>query len=200
VSRSYKDLLKLFKNVFKPAYADLVAYIGDKPINILVEMENTLSHIFTSFDESKSPNVRQENIEKAYNHLVRATLDCYKLLWVHINKEIDEIFRSDTKRFALTISESDFLKLRNLFKEKAREARRKELNNIGCNPLAPVKDYMEAIRIGKQITNSVDDEREGRARKFTLRAKLEELVASFVIGVVTGIIATMIYNWWIFAH
>ena len=62
------------------------------------------------------------------------------------------------------------------------------------------KDIVQDVRIGKQITNSVDDEREGRARKFTLRAKLEELVASFVIGVVTGIIATMIYNWWISAH
>jgi len=186
VSRSYKELFDLYENVFKPAYADLVSYIGRKPTNILVEMENALAHIFVSFDNSQSDNVRKDNIRKACNHLVRATLDCYKLLWVQLNKDIDEIFKSNTKRLALTMSESEFLRLRNLFKEKAKEARKKELNNVGKDPLAPVKEYMEAIEIGKQIINSLDNEKEGRARGFLLRSKWWELIVAFVMGLLVN--------------
>ena len=186
MSKSYKELFELYENVFKPAYADLVSYIGRKPINILVEMENALAHIFVSFDDSQPSDIRSDNVKKAYNHIVRATLDCYKLLWVQLNEDIDEIFKSNTKRLALTMPESEFLKLRSLFKEKAREARKKELNNVGKNPLAPVKEYMEAIEIGKQIINSLDNEKEGRARRFLLRSKWWELITAFVLGLLVN--------------
>ncbi len=129
MSKSYKELVDLYENIFKPAYADLVAYIGDKPIDILIEIENTLSHIFVALNDNEQEEIRKSNIEKAYNHLIRATLDCYKLLWVKLNEDIDRIFEIKTKRLALNISEYELIKLRNSFKEKAKEARKAELGS-----------------------------------------------------------------------
>ena len=200
MSVSFKDLAEFYENIFKPAYADLVGYIGDRPYDTLVELENALSHIFVALDPNASQSLQEENRKKAYNHLVRASLDCYKLLWVYFDEEIERIFNSDLERLALTISEEEFLRLRNQFKEKAMEARRKELNNVGRNPLQSIFDYREVTEIGRKIKDSIDDSKEGKVRSFRLRAKIRELVASFIIGIITGIIATMICNWWSSAY
>jgi hypothetical protein len=71
-----------YHNFFKPAYADLVAIIADKPQQIIFEIENSFSHImvYHSTDSDVAQNVKDENLVKAHNHLVRATMDCYKLL------------------------------------------------------------------------------------------------------------------------
>ncbi|WP_456436928.1 hypothetical protein [Desulfurobacterium sp.] len=44
MSRSYRELFKLYEDIFKPAYADLIPCI-EKTIDILVKMENTLAYI-----------------------------------------------------------------------------------------------------------------------------------------------------------
>ena len=189
---SLEELLEIYNTKFKPAYADLVGYIGDRPYDILVELENTLSHIFVFLDASIPFQVREENLKKAYNHLVRATLDCYKLLWVRLDEDIEKIFHSDTARLALTIPEEEFLRLRTQFKEKAMEARRKELSEVGRNPLESVKDYQKAVEIGMKIIKSIDESKKQKAQKFSLRSKWCELGLAFLLGVLSSIVANIL--------
>jgi len=88
---SFEELVSLYKEWFKPAYADLAAYIAKKPENFLTEIENTFSHLMIALDNSEAENIRKDNIKKACNHLARATLDCYKILWIELEKDINRI-------------------------------------------------------------------------------------------------------------
>ncbi len=190
------EVVDIYKEWFKPAYADLVAYIAQKPENILTEIENAFSHLMISLDESENEDIRKENVKKAYNHLARATLDCYKLLWVEIEKDINNIYHSDVKRLALTISEIEFLKLKKQFKEAILEARKVEQQYIGKDPLKAVPYYIKAIEIGKRIIDSLDESKEERAKKFTLKGFLKrEFILCFLFGVIAGIVANWLFIW-----
>ena len=82
---TFKDLFNLYNDNFKPVYADLVGYIGDKPFDVLVELENALSHIFVVFDPNAPAEIKKENLEKAYNHILRTTLT----LWFGMNRFVE---------------------------------------------------------------------------------------------------------------
>ena len=42
-SMDVDELFEFYKKEFIPAYSDLVGYIGDKPQQVLIELENVLS-------------------------------------------------------------------------------------------------------------------------------------------------------------
>ncbi len=123
--------MNLYNQIFKPAYADLVAYIGDKPVEIIVEIENAFSHLMIYLDVSEPDNVREENLKKAYNHLVRASLDCRKLLWKQVIEDVEEIAKNKDKRLTLALSEKEFILLKQRLREKSIQARREEIGNVG---------------------------------------------------------------------
>ena len=185
----------LYEKIFKPAYADLVSYIGDKPFDILVELENTLSHLFVAINERESPEIRSNNLEKACNHIVRATLDCYKLLWTQLNEDIDEILKSDDKRLSLTISDLEFPSKRMKFKKLAKEARSLELSEVGREPLKAVEAYKKAVDLGLSIINSIDDSKGNIAEKYKFKSKAGELIASAIIGFIIGLLTNAFWNW-----
>jgi len=192
---SFEELVSLYKEWFKPAYADLVAYIAKKPENILTEIENTFSHLMIALDNSEDENIRKDNLKKAHNHLARATLDCYKILWIELEKDINSIYHSDAKRLALTISETEFLKLKKQFKDAILKARKMEHHYIGKDPLKAVPYYIEAIEIGKQIIDSLDKNKENLAKKYTFKSFLKyEVLVGFLLGIITGLIANWLYS------
>lgn len=76
-----EELFKFYRESFVPAYSDLITvFLGEKPGQIVVEIENTLSHISQFHNPAISQEEKESNIQKAYNHLLRGTLDCYKLI------------------------------------------------------------------------------------------------------------------------
>ena len=95
---NYNDFIKFYKEVFLPVYADVVIFLNDKPIQILVEIENIFSHLMIFFDKKNPRDERIDNLNKAYNHLLRVTLDSYKILWVEISKFIDSLVSDEEKR------------------------------------------------------------------------------------------------------
>ncbi len=185
---SLSDFLELYNKIFKPAYADLVAYIGDKPVEIIVEIENTFSHLMVYLDSSEESEIRDKNLEKAYNHLLRAALDCRKLLWKIIIEDVEEIAKNRDKRLILAISESEFLKLLNKLREKSKLARRREIENIGKNPLEAIKLYEEAIETGLKIIQAVDKDKEVHLSFFRRVFTIENIIVSVIGGLIASII------------
>ena len=90
------EIFEFYRTEFVPAYSDLVGYIGDKPQQILIELENTLAHISQLFNHTLDHQDENVNLEKAHDHLVRATLDCYKLLWAHIYEQLTIIEKNES--------------------------------------------------------------------------------------------------------
>jgi len=126
----------------------LVALLNNKPSQIVTEIENAFSHIAQVFNPELSEEVKDENVKKAYNHLVRATLDCYKLMCVELKKLIDKIYNSkpDFKPYY-----EEYLNFINEF----RKAREVELENVGVDHLASLENYKKVVEIGKNLFEKV---------------------------------------------
>ena len=123
------DVFTFYEANVAPAYAYLVAITGEKPIQVLVEIENAFAHLSQSV---KGENV-QANIDKAYNHLVRLYIDLYKLLLVEVKKI------SEKRNIILDLS---FIKL-------TKEAREYEINHVGNADSIPIvgSKYAKAINV-----------------------------------------------------
>ena len=83
----------------------MVGYIGDKPHQIVIELENSFAHISQYFNPELDIQDKDKNLAKAYDHLVRATLDCYKLLWVTLHEQLKAIEEDESiRKLGLNIS------------------------------------------------------------------------------------------------
>jgi len=138
------DVFKFYREYFVPAYSDLVALLNAKPEQIVTEIENTLSHVAQCFNPELPDSKKEENVIKAYNHLVRASLDCYKLLCVALMKKIEKIY-GDSPNVKPYYKE--FLKFCNEF----RKAREIEQKNVGNDPLTSLENYKNVAELGMNL-------------------------------------------------
>jgi len=126
-----EDVFLFYEQKISPTYSFLVSITGEKPIQVLVEIENTFAHLSKSFGGEN----QKENITKAYNHLVRLYIDLHKLLVLEVKKIYE---RKSAPR------EIDFV-------AKIREAREFELKNIGNSNKKGIEavgqKYAEAINL-----------------------------------------------------
>lgn len=185
-SQDIDDLFEDYRNIFIPAYSDLVGYIADKPAQISIELENILAHISQNYNPALDSSDKEINLKKAHDHLIRVTLDCYKLMWVEMNYALDTICFDGSKILAINMPEHDFMKRYGEFKESAQEARRKELNSIGNNPLDSLEDYKNATNIGKELIASIDEHKIRKLDSFLVRHKVKEYLIGFSIGLISS--------------
>jgi hypothetical protein len=184
------ELFAFYRTEFIPAYSELVGYIGDKPQQVLIELENAVSHISQVFNPEATQQEKDENIEKAYNHLLRVTLDCYKLLWVSIHDQLKIIEGDQSKRkFGLNMSESSFLIKLQVLRKLAQEARKKETISVGLNPLASFDSYKEVVGAGYELIDSIDENKINEIKLLKRFISAKEFIAGLVIGIFTGVIS-----------
>lgn len=144
-----EDVFNFYRDVFIPAYSDLVTFIGEKPGQIVTEIENALSHVAQYHNPDISKSEKTENVKKAHNHFVRATLDCYKLICAVIKEELEK-FLSDNKSDVKQVKDQ-YLSFLKAFQE----ARKIEMQNIGINPLVSLEKYKNAALIGREALNTI---------------------------------------------
>ena len=184
-----------YENYFQPAYADLVSFIADKPQQITFEIENSFSHImvYHSNDSNISQTKKDENLQKAYSHLVRATIDSYKILWVEISNILDKAIDDKNHRaLSFNASEAETIKVWNEFKKYAKYARQNELKNIGIDPEKTINEYKKTIEIGMQLFNDFDYEKYKKVEKSIFKHKTKDYMFTFIIGIITGVISGVI--------
>jgi hypothetical protein len=188
-------VFNFYRTIYVPAYADLVGYIGKKPDQVMVEIENTLAHLSQFYNPGLGTEEKNGNLKKALSHLTRATLDCYKLLWWKMNDDLTKIFDNvEACAFFLNIPEDKFIHEYQEFKTKAQIARKKELECVGVDPLESVKLYKESIIIGEKLIGYIDGEKKQKFDKFRRIFKVKEYAISFISGVITGLFANYIWN------
>lgn len=183
------QFFELYRSEFLPAYSDLVSFLVKKPKQVLTEIENTFSHISQHFNPSLDATTREENLTKAYDHIVRATIDCYKLLWVKMKEELDAIYFDDKKRvFALNMKEDEFVRKYQEFRNKAKDARNFEINNIGSKPIEAIQRYKETIAIGYKLLESVDVDKLRKLSFFKTIITTKECIITIILGIMSGFI------------
>lgn len=148
-----KDFVSFYYDVYVPAYSEMVGYLGDKPAQVLIEMENLSVHLINFIDPAKTRKQQKNNLEKAYNHLLRVTIDCYKLLWVEMVAHIRTIQNTPSLMADLAISEVDFNRAVFIFKEESRRARTIEMMHVGTDPARCLDAYSSAIYLAWELVN-----------------------------------------------
>ena len=186
------DVFEFYRDEFLPSYSDLVGYIADKPMETLIELENAFTHISQYFNPKVGGQDKSDNISKAYDHLVRATLDCYKLLWASIYEQLEATAKDKfMRKLGLNISEAAFLTKFQEFRKLAQEARGIEMRSVGLDPLAPIDKYKELVGGGSKLVDVIDVNkmREIRSLKRFISTK------EFIIGIITGLIAGLVSDY-----
>ena len=184
-----EDIFVLYRERFIPIYSDFVSLTAIKPKQILIEQENILAHLSQAQNPNIDTRLQQANLEKAFNHMIRVTLDMHKLVWAETKKKLDSFVLNDKKRLAFNIKESEVLKLYEQFIFKARSARKFEMSHVGNNPLASVSRYEEVNAIGNELLSKLD---EIKAQTITHWAKIFK-TKEFLLGVLASFVASIIF-------
>jgi len=185
-----EEVFKFYRTEFVPAYSDLVGYIGDKPRQMVIELENTFVHISQYFNPDLNIQDKDKNLVKAYDHLVRATLDCYKLLWVTINGQLKAIEEDESKRkLGLNISETEFHTKFQKIKKSAQEARRIEMASVGLAPIASLNKYKEVVKDGYELIDTIDENKMQEIKSLKRFFSTKELMMGTAAGILAGLIS-----------
>lgn len=187
-------VFSFYRSEFVPAYSDLVGYIGDKPQDVVIELENVLSHISHYFNPEIDKEKVGSNLHKANDHLHRVTLDCYKLLWVNIHEEL-KIIEDDKylRKLGLNISEADFiLRLQNL-RELAQEARRLEMQSVGLDPMASIDKYKEVVSKSHELIKTVDENKKREIKSLKRFITTKEFIVGIITGIVSGYVLCLLF-------
>lgn len=181
-----QELFDLYQNKFKLVYADLVATIGNKPQEIIFELEACLSHMGVAKTTSTS-SIADTNIDRAYGHIQRATLDAVKLLWVTL-KERAQVVVSDeaVRRYCSNCSEGKLLQQYSLAENLAINARRSEVQNTGISPNGSVDQWYEAVLAFKAFIDMVDYDKVASFQTFRFWHSMKQHSAGFVVGVLSS--------------
>ncbi|EOQ90742.1 hypothetical protein LEP1GSC202_0436 [Leptospira yanagawae serovar Saopaulo str. Sao Paulo = ATCC 700523] len=168
-------------------YSDLTSFVAVKPSQILIENENINSHLVVYLSEPTSKK-GIENLDKAYNHLVRCTIDASKMLWIEMKKHLEQEFkRFNISKYSYNLSESELLDNYSKFLSKGQEARKNELNGVGKTPEMCIDDYYQAIEYAWAIIKNHD---RNKAKSFGvfriyqwIKGNIIQIIASFLIGI-----------------
>lgn len=190
---SISEVVSFFHNEFIPAYSDLTGFIVDKPQEILIGIEYAFSHLMQHFDEDLETELRNKNLEKTYHHLQRATLDCYKLLWIHMDTNIAQLVDNQNKRkFCVNMVEGDLLLAYQRFRSKAQEARTIEGRNVGLDIMPSIAAYKDACAEGKRILINIDEIKANDFEKLEIKAYRFITAREFIVGLLTGLVSSLV--------
>lgn len=184
-----KDVFILYRKRFLPIYSDFVSLTAIKPQQILIEQENILAHLSQFQNPDLNQELREENLKKAHNHMIRVILDMHKLVWAETKEKLDSFVLNDKKRLAFNLKGSEVLQLYEQFIDKARAARKFEMFNVGNNPIASIEPYEEVNEIGNKLLGRLD---EIKAKTITHWSKIFT-TKEFLIGVAASLAASIIF-------
>ena len=185
-----EQLFEFYKKEFIPAYSDLVGYIGDKPQQVLIELENVLSHLSQLFNLEATPKEKSVNLQKANDHLFRVTLDCYKLLWISLLDQLKMIEGDDSvRKLGLNISEAEFTMKLQKIKKLAQEARNIEMKAVGIYPMSSLDKYKEVVKNSYELIDKRDNIKISEIKSLKRFISTKEFLIGIVIGVFGGLIS-----------
>ncbi len=190
------EIYSFYKNRFIPIYADMTIVCSQKFEEIVNGLNDAFSHVMQSYDESSSAEIRMGNLDKAYGHLVRATLDCHKIMWFELKKKIDAVYEDSLlRKYCFKMDLGELMVEYGNFEELSRQARKTELENVGKNPLASLDEWMKASATGLKLLESIDYDKVAELTKDRVKWKSKEILVGFVVGILSGIVTTLILTY-----
>lgn len=186
------ELYSFHEEVFKPLYADLIAVLGNKPDQVLFELEAVLSHIAVA--KTTDDKTYQKNIEKAFGHLHRAALDTVKMLWlVHKERAEEILLDQDAIKLAINMNEHDYIKKYKEAENIVKKARDTESKNIGINQTLALELYYQAAQAFAELTDTIDPISIKHMRKLKSKVITKERIIAFGLGVASSALVSVLF-------
>lgn len=187
------EVYKFYNETFKYLYADLVATIGEKSEQVSFELQACLSHLVVA-KTTTCLETATKNYDKAHGHLVRASLDCAKLIWIELRRRAKD-FSSDADLMQLGHNSTmdGCYKLLKESEEFAKKARRAEVTNTGVNPEDTIILWYQSIEALNKfldlfVASKVSSIKKVRKTK-TFKDRLWDILVAFVIGMIVTLLA-----------
>jgi hypothetical protein len=188
-------LSKYYRDNFIPAYADLIVVVNAKPIEILLEIENVLSHFIQILNPEIDHDQKNENIDKARGHVERATLDCLKIVWTEKSKLLSRINSDElARRYCINMPEQDFVRNYEEYKELLAKARLIEMNSVGTSHEETIEAYKRAIELAKNLSSHIDYNKLNSFNAFRKIINAKTSLVSFLLGVSSSLVACYIWG------
>lgn len=184
------ELFTYYESKFKPLYADLVVVLAGKPEQIAFEIEAAFSHLAVAH---LNDDLYDKNIDKAYGHLQRASLDAVKIMWLTYKKRADSIARDiDLIRYASSVPDYEFRKKNKEAEEKLRIARHNETSNTGKDLSESIEQYYQVAHLYKELIDLIDGHLEKDYMRLKKKFLTKEVLYSFIVGFLSsGLISTI---------
>lgn len=201
LDKSLCKLSKFYRDNFIPAYADVIVVTNFKPEEILLEIENILSHFIQILNPEIDSGQKSENINRARGHIERATLDCLKIVWTEQSKNLSQINSDDlARRYCINMPEHEFVRDYEEYNGLLARARLIEMNSIGTSHTETIVAYRRAIELAKIMSEHIDYNKLNSFKAFRKIFSAKTNLVSFLLGVAASLVATYlwgvnIYNW-----
>lgn len=201
LDKSLCKLSKFYRDNFIPAYADVIVVKNFKPEEILLEIENILSHFVQILNPGIDSDQKKENINRARGHIERATLDCLKIVWTEQSKNLSKINGDDlARRYCINMPEHEFVRNYEEYNGLLASARLIEMNSVGTSHAETIVAYRRAIELAKILSEHIDYSKLNSFNAFRKIFSAKTNLVSFFLGVAASLVATYlwgvnIYNW-----
>ncbi len=193
---SLEELFEFYREECVPAYSDVVGYLAERPEQFPIEIENSFSHIAQYFNPEVGLADKEVNIAKAKDHLIRVTLDSYKLLWILIYQDLEEIYGDPFKRqYCVNLPQNEFSLKFQEFKKLAQTARNLETSSVGVEPLKALEAYKETIAVGRDLLEKIDQEKIENSKSIRRFIMTKEFGIGLATGFISGVLSSLFVAW-----
>ena len=193
VDGALDEYVSFYQFTFLPAYRKYIGCLLEKDERILTSTDDAHSLLMQYLHDADAESViRRQYLSEAKKHLERATLDSYKLVCVYLAEKMEEfVSDADTRLFGINMPQVDVLNAYNAARKNVREARAMELHHSG-DFQSIVSLYIESVFQMEKIINHVDPVALDGFEKRIKSKSLRERCIDIVLGILTGVIATVI--------
>lgn len=195
LDKSLCKLSKYYRDNFIPAYADVIVITNYKPEEILLEIENILSHFIQILNPGIDSGQKSENINRARGHIERATLDCLKIVWTEQSMNLSKINSDDlARRYCINMPEHEFVRNYEEYNGLLAKARLLEMNSVGTSHTETIVAYRRAIELAKIMSEHIDYNKLNSFNAFRKILSAKTNLFSFILGVVASLVATYLWG------
>lgn len=155
-----KNMYVFYIENLKPLIAEIEARTEQFPVQILNEIRSYNDHLSRVFLNDDNDDLVERELKKAYSHLKRSMLDCYKILMIYLHDEFNK-FDKRTKNIDLSLVNNgefyiEYKRLRISIIDKYKTAKTKETEELPDDDKYSFfqNAYIEALELEKLIDSN----------------------------------------------
>lgn len=184
------EIVSYYNDIFVPAYAYAVAELGDKPQQLLIEVENCNAHIMQGLSHDEGTAEYTENMKSAKRHLQRGALDSYKLIWVHLVENVERLLKGVDASSEMFIHSSyyDLYMAYRDFVDEIEPVRRDEHSGVGKSTDDTIAAYKQAVDNAADLLKKVQKElpKIDHLRRYIWKQRIKENWVGYIVSGLVG--------------